>query len=232
MSSDAVSYPPDAGASTFLLTVRGKTVSATLEETRKVHNDTAGAPPSVAGARSLGDLSHNVFAPASDELRGELLFIDFWNSLAGLGQFFSNPQVQAAAGQLFGSRDATVWAPAEGFGDFHLLVPSGQAVTGLGVLRAQVTGLDKAADAFTAYAAATINRSRMQGIVSHSTWTRVPGPGEELTPEIVSIDLWTDPGEMNRYYDLGVGFEHLGPVFAGQPQTSAWMAAPGEWVEW
>src|SRR5215470_3654184 len=113
MSSDDVSYPPDAGASTFLLTVRGKTIPATLEATRKLHNDTAGAPPSVAGARALGDLSHNVFAPVSDELGGELLFIDFWNSMAGLGQFFSDKQVQEAAGQLFSSRDATVWAKAE-----------------------------------------------------------------------------------------------------------------------
>ena len=185
MSSDDVSYPPDAGASTFLLTVRGKTVPATLEAARKLHNDTAGAPPSVAGARALGDLSHNVFAPVSDELGGELLFIDFWNSLAGLG-----------------------------------------------VLQVQVTALDRAAEAFTAYTAATINRSRGHGIVSHSAWTRVPNPGEEPANEIVSIDLWSDPGEMSRYYDLSIGFEHLGPVFAGEPRTSTWMSAPGEWVEW
>ena len=232
MRSDTVSYPPDAGASTFLLTVRGRTIPATLEATRKLHNDTAGAPPSVAGARSLGDLSHNVFAPVSDELGGELLFIDLWNSLAGLGRFFSDEQVQEAAGQLFSSRDATVWAKAESFGAFHLLVPSGQAVAGLGVLQVQVTALDRAAEAFTAYTAATINRSRRHGIVSHSAWTRVPDPGEEPANEIVSIDLWSDPGEMSRYYDLSIGFEHLGPVFAGEPRTSTWMSAPGEWVEW
>jgi hypothetical protein len=48
----------------------------------------------------------------------------------------------------------------------------------------------------------------------------------------VSIDLWTDPDAMNRYYGLSVGFDQLGPVFAGPPQTSVWTAAPGQWVEW
>jgi hypothetical protein len=63
-------YPADAGATTYLLTVRGTTVPSTLEETRALHNATAGAPQSAAGARSLGDLSHNVYAPISKELDG------------------------------------------------------------------------------------------------------------------------------------------------------------------
>ena len=29
-----------------------------------------------------------------------------------------------------------------------------------------------------------------------------------------------------------LGFDHLGPVFAGAPDTSVWRSAPGEWVEW
>jgi hypothetical protein len=37
---------------------------------------------------------------------------------------------------------------------------------------------------------------------------------------------------MNAYYQLDLGFEHLGPVFAGQPQTSVWRAAGEHWTEW
>ncbi len=101
MPDDIATYPPDAGATTYLLTVRGATNAPTLEEARALHNATAGAPQSAAGARALGDLSHNVFAPISKELDGQLLFIDRWNSLSGLGMFFANPQVQEAAGKLF-----------------------------------------------------------------------------------------------------------------------------------
>ena len=113
-SEQALTYPADAGADTFLLAVRGTPVSASLEEARKIHNATAGAPQSIAGARSLGDLSHNVYTPYGESASPELLFIDFWNSLSGLGEFFQNKMVQEAASQLFASRDGVVWARAEG----------------------------------------------------------------------------------------------------------------------
>lgn len=225
-------YPADAGAATYLLTVRGKTVPSTLEETRTIHNATAGAPQSAAGARSLGDLSHNVYAPIGKELDGQLLFIDLWNSVSGLGTFFSNPQVQAAAGQLFSSRDGIVWARLEGFGAFHLSLPGGRSIGAVGALQVSLTSIEQAAGAFTAYAASTINVARSYGMVSHSTWLRVPNPGETPTQEVFSVDFWMDPDRMNEYYDLRLGFDHFGPVFAGAPDTSVWRSAPGDWVEW
>jgi hypothetical protein len=232
MPDDSAAYPPDAGAATFLLTVRGTTTTPALDEARAMHNATAGAPQSAAGARSLGDLSHNVFAPISPELDGQLLFIDFWNSLSGLGNFFANPHVQDAASQLFTSRDGVVWSQLEGFGAFHLLVPSGRSIGAVGLIRVTVTSLEDAAAAFTAYAATTVNTSRSYGIVSHSTWARVANPGEPASNEIIGLDLWMDADRMNEYYALSLGFEHFGAVFAGAPDTSVWRSAPGEWVEW
>jgi hypothetical protein len=232
MPDDAVSYPADAGATAYLLTVRGTLAPTSLDEARTVHDATAGAAPSVAAARSLGDLSHSVYAGRGDVLGGQLLFIDFWNSLSGLGQFFENPAVAASAGQLFADREAVVWAPAEGFGNVHLPAPSGRTAGVVGLLRTTVTSLEKAASAFTAYSAATINRARSQGLVAHSTWTRVPAPGEQPTPEVISVDVWMDGAAMDRYYELSLGFEHLAPVFAGQPETSSWQSAPGQWAEW
>ena len=225
-------YPADAGAETFLLTVRGKTVAAGLEDARTLHNATAGAPQSAAGARALGDLSHNVYAPIGKELDGQLQFIDLWNSMSGLGTFFSNPQVQAAAGQLFATRDGIVWSRLEGFGAFHLPLPTGRSIGAVGLLQARVTSVEQAAGAFVAYAATTINTARTYGMVSHSLWVRVPNPGEAPTPEVIGVDLWMDAERMNEYYELSLGFDHLGRVFAGAPDTSVWRSAPGDWVEW
>jgi hypothetical protein len=56
--------------------------------------------------------------------------------------------------------------------------------------------------------------------------------GEPATTEIIGVDTWMDADRMNEYYDLSLGFDHFGPVFAGAPETSVWRAAPGEWVEW
>ena len=225
-------YPADAGATTYLLTVRGKTVPATLDATRSIHNATAGAPQSAAGARSLGDLSHNVYAPSSKELDGQLLFIDLWNSVSGLNTFFSNPHVQEAAGQLFESRDGIVWSRLEGFGAYQLALPKGRSIGAVGLIQVPVTSIEDAAAAFTAYAGTTINTSRSYGMVSHSTWQRVPNPGEAPTTELIGVDFWMDADRMNEYYELSLGFEHFGPVFAGAPNTSVWRSAPGDWVEW
>jgi hypothetical protein len=225
-------YPADAGAATYLLTVRGKTAPPVLDDARTMHNGTAGAPQSAAGARSLGDLSHNVFAPIGKDNDGQLLFIDFWNSLSGLGTFFSNPQVQGAAAQLFSSRDGIVWSRLDGFGGFSLPVPTGRSTGAVGLLQVAVTSIEQAASAFTAYASTTINTARSYGIVSHSNWLRVPNPGEASTLEVIGVDFWMDADRMNEYYDLSLGFEHFGAAFAGAPDTSVWRSAPGDWVEW
>lgn len=231
-TEQAVTYPADAGADTFLLSVRGTPIAASLEEARKIHNATAGSPQGIAGARALGDLSHNVYAPYGESASLELLFIDYWNSLSGLGEFFQNPMVHEAAGQLFSSRDGVVWARATGFGEFHLTVPSGPAPQGVGLIRARVTSIEDAARAFQAYSAATINVSRLHGLVSHSQYTRVPNPGEDAPLEVFGVDIWLDADRMSRYYDLGLGFEHFSSAFAGPPETSIWQSAPGEWAEW
>ena len=225
-------YPADAGATTYLLTVRGKTVLSTLDDTRNIHNATAGAPQSAAGARSLGDLSHNVYAPIGKDLEGQLLFIDLWNSVSGLSTFFSNPQVQVAAGQLFSSRDGIVWSRLDGFGAFHLALPSGRSIGAVGLLQVAVTSIEDAAAAFSAYAGTTIKTARSYGMVSHSNWLRVPNPGEAQTNAVIGVDLWMDADRMNEYYELSLGFDHFGSVFAGAPDTSVWRAAPGDWVEW
>ena len=111
-------------------------------------------------------------------------------------------------------------------------MPSGASPAAVGLLRAGVASLEAAAAAFNAYAAATINTARKYGQIEHATWSRLPNPGETITPEVIGVDLWIDADQMNAYYQLGIGFEHFGPVFDGEPQTSVWQAAEGQWTEW
>src|SRR5215216_6246759 len=101
----------------YLLSIRGTLAAPALEASRALHNETAGAPPSVAAAKSLGDLSHMVYAPLdpNGSENGAFLFLDMWNSMDGLNQFFANPQVQEQGGRMFIQRDPVVWKPAEGF---------------------------------------------------------------------------------------------------------------------
>ncbi len=230
MAAQTTKYPSDASAATFLLTVRGTFAASSVEEARGIHNMTAGNPAGVEAARSLGDLSHNVYIGMGDDHERELLFLDYWNSLTGLGQFFSDPQVKQGAGMLFSTMDNPVWAAATDFGSFHLAIPAGKTPAGVGVLRAKVTSVDKAAAAFRDYASATINPARRNGIVSHSLWVKAVEQGD--TPEIIGLDMWLDADAMAAYYSLSLGFEILGPVFAGPPDETTWRAAPGEWVEW
>ena len=228
-----VKYPADAGATTYLLTVRGKVKTPTIADARELHNATAGSPDGVAAARALGDLSHNVYTSGGNGAGAdELLFIDYWNSPTGFGQFFAGPQVQAGAAQLFADVEGVLWAPTSGFGDFHLATPDGAAPIGVGLLRVGVSSIEGAAPAFNAYAAATINTARRYGQVAHTTWSRLPNPGETLSLDVIGVDVWSDLEQMNAYYQLSLGVEHLGPVFADQPQTSVWRAADGHWTEW
>src|SRR5215469_3160727 len=125
-----------------LLTVRGKFAAKTLDAARVLHNDTAGSAPGIAAARSLGDLSHNVYAPAkgaaSSAEDGEILFLDHWAAAPGIMQFFSNPTVEEQAGKLFSARDAAVWVPAVGSFSYSLPAPRAKADRFVGLVRGPI----------------------------------------------------------------------------------------------
>jgi hypothetical protein len=222
--------PAGAGPEVFLLTVRGTVNTESVAAARDQHNATAGAPQSVAAARALGDLSHNVFLPTDgSDLR--LMFIDNWNNPAGVGQFFSNPQVAEAAGALFKEREVTLWTQAVGFGSYNLPAPSGRSVAGVGYLRANVTSLEAAKSVFYSDAAAHINVGRLAGLVAHQLWVPAPVPGVETAVEVLGIDYWLDVDQMVAFY-TDTYMSQLGQVFTGAPDTGTWKAAGSDWVEW
>jgi hypothetical protein len=223
-------FPTDAGAEIYLLTVLGTPNGVSPENAVDLHNMTAGNPDGVAAAKSLGDLSHNVFVPAAAETR--LLFLDTWNSPQGLGQFFSDEATQHGAAAMWSEYQPTLWMPAAGFGSYTLPAPSGKAVGALGLLRAPVSSFEAAGSAFHADSAAKINASRQHGMIGHTLWVPVPmAPGETPAVEVLGVDYWLDVDGMNAWYEQAT-YDQLGPVFTGAPSTGAWKSAGSAWVEW
>jgi hypothetical protein len=223
-------YPADAGASLYLLTVLGTPNSSKPADARALHNATAGDPGGVAAAKSLGDLSHNVFLPSvsGDE---RLLFLDTWNSPTGVRQFFSDAQVLEGGAALFADREAVLWMPAADFGSYVLPVPSGRSVGAIGLMRAPVGSYDAAAPAFAADSGEKINASRQLGLIAHQLWVPVPMPGSTPANEVLGVDFWLDEKQMNEWY-ASATYENLGPVFTGAPATSVWTPAGNDWIEW
>lgn len=211
----------------YLLTVRG-TPRQTLEASRRLHNETAGADASVAAARALGDLSHGVYTSLAEE--PEILFIDFWNRLDGLGQFFENPAVQAQAGQMFAARDAVVWQAAAGYAGFSLPEPAGQTDRFIGIIRGEVKSEDSARAILNKGVIGGINEARKLGQLSHAVYAPVTPPGVP-SREILGVDVWTSQDGMVEYYKQP-HLTALMDVFDGRPATSLWQRAKGQWREW
>lgn len=223
-------FPADASAEVYLLTVLGTPKGVSAENAVDLHNMTAGNPDGVAAAKAFGDLSHNVFVPAAAETR--LLFLDMWNSPQGLGQFFADEATQQGAGMMWDQYEPTLWMPAAGFGSYLLPAPAGKSVGAVGLMRAPVSSLDAAGPAFHADSSAKVNASRQHGMLGHTLWVPVPmGPGQTPAIEVLGLDYWIDVEGMNAWYEQST-YDHLAPVFTGEPATSAWKTAGSGWVEW
>jgi len=214
----------------YLLTIQGVLTPPTLEEARTIHNETAGAPASVAAAKSLGDLSHMVHVPMGPA-SSEFLILDVWNNMDGLNQFFANPQVQHQAGRIFSQRDPVVWTAADGFYAYHLPAPSGKNKRIVAVVRGKVRSQEDARTRHNTLAGNLINKARAAGNLSHEADFRLPAPGTPESLEFFAIDTWMDESGMNSHYsspDLGGLYE----MFVEPPATSVWIHPSGDWVEW
>lgn len=218
----------------FLLAIRGALKQTALDEARTIHNQTAGNPDGVAAARSLGDLSHNVYVPVADAKGAatELLILDRWNSLDGLATFFSNPQVQAGGGMIFKVRDPVVWQLAADIPGFDLPTPTGKNDRFVGLIRGSVRSREAAKVAFEALYRDTINPARILGQVSHQIFYRVTQPGEPASLELLGVDIWMDGEGMGKFYSDPKHTAALKNVFTAAPVASVWKQPAGSWVEW
>ena len=219
---------------TYLLSIRGTLASPTLEASRSLHNETAGAPASVAAAKSLGDLSHMVYTPLdpSGSEAGAFLILDVWNNMDGLNQFFANPHVQEQAGQIFAQRDPVVWMPGDGFVSYHIPVPFGKNDRYIGIVRGMLPSLEAGQKVHNALAEKFVNKARSRGNVSHEAYVRLTPPGSPASAEFFAVDVWMDAAGMGEHYsdpDFMAGF---GELFTARPDASVWTHPAGTWIEW
>jgi hypothetical protein len=219
--------------SLVFLTVRGTLVPKTLEAACSVHNETAGSPDGIAAARSLGDLSHKVYAPvtgAPGAKEGELLFFDWWKTAEGIGTFFADPRVHGMASKLFSQREGTVWMPARGAFGFDLPAPAHRTERYVGMVRGSVASPDQAIGVFRDVLGGKLSDARRRGQLSHQLFVKVPMPGAAPGHEVLGVDLWSDAEGMQQHYAELTGYER---AFSAAPQTSVWQQAPGgTWSEW
>ena len=159
--------------SSVLLTVHGTVIPEDVEAARKLHNRTAGSNEGVAAARSLGDLSHNVFVPLEPPASAwnrELLFIDVWKDAQGMGTFFSDKQVQAGAALLFFEREAATWVPAENAFGFELSAPMHMSGRYVGIVQGAVDAPEVAVATFRDVLEPSLSDARRLGQLSHQLY--------------------------------------------------------------
>jgi hypothetical protein len=164
----------------ILHTTRGILNPRTLEEAQAMHNAFVmdGPQPGIAIARSLGDLSHNLYTPVeglgnlSAASPGELLFIDYWADPGGMETFFSNPFVQEAADHLYSSREEAEWIPARDAFTFHVPAVAGTTARFVGMMRAPVRAASDAVTVLSELIRANLRASRKLGHLSHQLFLR------------------------------------------------------------
>lgn len=218
------------------LTVRGKYLAPSLEACRVIHNDTAGSAPGIAAARALGDLSHKVFAPVpspnTSAKDGEVLFMDWWQDPQGLMTFFQNETVQMQGTKLFASRDSAVWMPAKGSFSYALPAAAGRNERFVGMIRGPIKSADAAIEIFRAADQKAQRAARARGLLSHEVFIKLNAPGDSSPLELLGVDVWCDAKGMQEHYGDPNEMKALEGAFAGQPDPTIWVQAPGAWAEW
>jgi hypothetical protein len=225
-----------AASSPVLLTVRG-TLAHALEEGRKIHNETAGSTAGIANARSLGDLSHHVYAGFEQRndpkaAKAEVLFVDTWLAAEGIMKFFGGEGVQKASQALFLDKEATVWMQARGGFSYAQPAPMGRDERYLGIVRGPVADPEAAIATFARSAFGGLSAARRRGLLSHSVYVKLAAPNESGPVEVLGVELWCDANGMQEHYSDDEHMAPLGTVFSARPDASIWASAPGHWNEW
>jgi hypothetical protein len=232
-------------------------LASTIDETRGMHNAFVdeGTQPGREIARALGDLSHNVYAPArgvDPALRaqpGELLFVDYWAAASGTEMFFSNPVALGAADQLFSSREESEWAVApDGFG-FSVPARHGAPPRFVAITRAAIRSADEAVPAMGKLISAGLPAARRRGQISHGLFIRDAGianrrpaantrraHGNTLAQsaaqaEVLALDGWSTVDGLAEHYRDATVTGGLPDALIGPAETAVWQQEAG-FSEW
>jgi hypothetical protein len=241
----------------ILHTTRGILNPKTLDEARTMHNAfvTQGPQPGIEIARSLGDISHNVYTNAvgtgslSAASPCELLFIDYWADPNGMEQFFSNPFAQEAGDRLFSSRDEAEWMLAPAAFTFQVPARAGTSARFIGMLRAPVRSAEDATAVLAKLVWKNLGASRRLGQLSHHLFVReafvvaarpasnAPRSGGEsiVAPtepvEILAVDFWSTHEGLKEHCGDAMAMSGLDEALAGPRALSVWEPVSG-FSEW
>jgi hypothetical protein len=163
---------------------------------------------------------------------GEFLIMDLWTSIEGLNTFFSDKHVQEGGAMIFSERDPVVWAPAEGFVNFHIPAPSGKNDRIIAVVRGTVNSKEEAQKLHNTAITRTISKGRKLGLLSHEAYFRMAAPNSPEAREFFVVDVWMSgegPGDFYGDEDFLAGFNH---IFTAEAADSVWVHPQGDWIEW
>lgn len=236
---------------------RGTLKVETLDDARAMHNAfvTGGKQPGIEIARSLGDLSHNVYIPAEHDGRlfgaatDELVFIDYWADPAGMEQFFSNLFVEQGGDRLYSSREEAEWMPAPAAFTFQVPAPAGAAARFLGIMRAPAHSADEAIALLGKLVWTNLVAARRRGQLSHALFIRTADvtaarpasnslrtAGELVAAsadpvEVLAIDSWSTLEGILEHNDDATAMSGLDSALARPPAASVWEQVSG-FAEW
>jgi len=216
---------------------------------------TDGPQPGIEVARSLGDLSHNVYTPAEgkDRLLGakprELLFIDYWADPSGMEQFFSNPLAQEAGDRLFSSREESEWMPAPAAFTFQVPAKAGTPTRFVGITRAPVRSVEDVTAKLSRLVSTNLRASRRRGHLSHGLFVRLASvvaarPASNARrnrggsvvastgpAEILAVDFWSAFEGLKDHYGDATRMSALDDALTGPLAVSVWEQVNG-FSEW
>ena len=241
----------------ILHTTRGMLNPQRLSEAQAMHNAfvTEGSQPGIEIARSLGDLSHNLYTPVeglgklSAASPGELLFIDSWADPGGMETFFSNPFAQGAGDRLYASREEAEWTPARDAFAFHVPAVAGTPARFVGMIRTPVRADSDAVTVLSEFTWTNLRTSRRLGHLSHQLFLRHAvvvearpaanarrSGGENSTlpvepVEVLAVDLWPTLEGLTEHYRALLSRKGLDEALVASLTVSVWEAASG-FVEW
>jgi hypothetical protein len=240
-----------------LHTTRGTLNPQTLDDAGELHNAFVmqGPQPGIEIARSLGDLSHNLYTPAdgagelSDAKPGELLFIDYWAEPDGMEAFFSHPSAQEAGDRLYASREESEWktAPAAAF---QFPARAGAPARFITMMQAPIRSTDDTIAALARLFWANLGAARRRGQLSHHPFVRHTtevttvrpasnthrSNGKNITAptaaaEILIVDFWPTLTGLNEHYNDTTVMDGLRDAVAAPLAMSVWEQASG-FAEW
>jgi hypothetical protein len=238
-----------------LHTTRGTLEPRSLDEARELHDGFVGGgpQPGIEVARSLGDLSHAVYAAArgadglSDAAPDELLFVDHWAAPEGMEAFFAHPSAREAGDRLCPARVEAEWRPASGAAPLQFPPAADHPARFLVLVQAPVPSAEAATTALAEAAGAVLGPARRRGQLTHQLFVRysaelaarpaanarhgaAPGPADAPV-QVLAMSSWPALDglcEHHRDPDVVAALERA----AGGPVAVSVWEQVGGFVEW